>query len=98
VEQSHQNTISRLNIAINNAIRIIADLKGQIKQLLEEKKGLQAVIAEKDKRIMGLQKTIEEMGTNSNDANLSLDQSTKDKLKSRIQTMLNSLDDFKLSD
>ena len=90
------NTLIYFETVIEKTIKRLSLLHQENEKLLEEKKKLQTLIQEKDERIEGLQKIIDELKSNSNDAINDYDDETKKKLKSRIQIMLQSLDDLQL--
>ena len=86
-----------LEHTIQEAIVKIDSLKNRNKILLEEKKQLQNQLAERDRRIKGLQKTILDLKKNSNEDQIQQYQEKEDKLRKRIQMMLSRIDEMNLT-
>ncbi len=91
-----RRVIEQLETAIDHALRHMSELQDRIIALKKEKKELEALLAEKEIRIDGLQQTNEELKRQQNSNDLKQYQAKEDKLKERIESMLSKLDDLDL--
>lgn len=87
-------SLKQLERNIDSALEIISDLQRRIKTLVKENKDLKALVAEKETRIDGLQKQIEDLKAHSDQELLEKYKDNETELKKRIQSMLMKLDNL----
>ena len=86
---------THLEEKVNQAIETIASLRRLNKKLMEEQRQLQTLLEEKDSRIEGLQKKINELESLSDNELLARYKNNEKKLRSRIEAMLAKLDELR---
>jgi len=87
--------LTHLEEKVNQAIETIASLRRLNKKLMEEQRQLQTLLEEKDSRIEGLQKKINELESLSDNELLARYKNNEKKLRSRIEAMLAKLDELR---
>ncbi|NIA29163.1 MAG: cell division protein ZapB [Actinobacteria bacterium] len=83
---------------IDEAVEKIAKLERKITLLQDEKKDLEIVLAERELRIEGLQKNIEELREKTPHHVIEQYKERENQLRERIQSMLSKLNELKLLD
>ncbi len=96
MENAERSIVDKLESTIDEAIKRIVELKKKNQILLEEKQELKALLNEKELRIEGLQKVIEEFKTKADDTVIQRYKDKEEMLRQRIQGMLSKLDELKL--
>ena len=96
MENAERSIVDKLESTIDEAIKRIVELKKKNQILLEEKQELKALLNEKELRIEGLQKVIEEFKTKAEDPVIQRYKDKEEMLRQRIQGMLSKLDELKL--
>ncbi len=89
-------SLQQLERNIENTLEIIQDLQHRIKTLVKENKELAALVTEKEIRIDGLQKQIEDLKAHSDQELLEKYKDNEKELKKRIQSMLIRLDNLEI--
>ncbi len=87
--------VDKLESTIDAAIERFVELKKKNQTLLEEKQELRALLNEKELRIEGLQKVIEEFKTKADDTVIQRYKDKEEMLRQRIQGMLSKLEELK---
>ncbi len=83
---------------IDEAVEKIAKLERKIAILQDEKKDIEVVLAERELRIEGLQKNIEELQEKTPQHVIEQYEERENQLRERIQSMLSKLNELKLLD
>lgn len=93
-----ENILEELEQKIDRAVTTIATLKSRVNRLEENKKELEAELAERELRIEGLQKRLEELSERPDDYEVQRYKANEQLLKQRIRALLSKLDDLKVLD
>ncbi len=96
MENAEKGIVDKLESTIDEAVKRIVELKKKNQTLLEEKQELKALLNEKELRIEGLQKVIEEFKTKADDTVIQRYKDKEEMLRQRIQGMLSKLEELKL--
>ncbi len=83
---------------IDEAVEKIAKLERKIAILRDEKKDIEIVLSERELRIEGLQKNIEELREKTPHHVIEQYEERENQLRERIQSMLSKLNELKLLD
>ncbi|OGB99475.1 hypothetical protein A2V82_07490 [candidate division KSB1 bacterium RBG_16_48_16] len=89
-------SLIELESAIKELFTFIGRLKTKNKTFEEENKKLRATVVEKDNRIKGLQKIIEELKAHQEDEQFIPYEETREKLVSHIKNMLSNLEEIRI--
>jgi hypothetical protein len=98
MENDDKNIVDKLEFTIDEAIERVVELKTKNQILLEEKQEQKALLAEKELRIEGLQKVIEELKTKMDDKLIQRYKDKEETLRQRIQALLSKLEELKLQE
>ena len=98
MKENHNDILDLLEERIDRAVAKIAELKRKVALLTEEKKDLEAILAEREIRIEGLQKQVEELKEKSNLNQVEKYKQNEKLLRERIVAMLSKLDELKSLD
>ncbi|MBN1999902.1 hypothetical protein JW935_20270 [candidate division KSB1 bacterium] len=89
-----KNPIHQLAEAVNKVIQLLHKVNQEKTELLDEKKKLLNLLAEKNLKIEGLKKLIVELKENPNDKELQQYKENEKKLKNKIKLLLVKLDEL----
>ena len=89
-------SLIELESAIKELFSFIGRLITKIKTIEEENKRLLATVVEKDNRIKGLQRIIEELKARQDDEPFVPFEETREKLVSHVKDMLSNLEEIKI--
>jgi hypothetical protein len=96
VDHKEKISLIELESAIREVFSFIGKLKTKNKTFEEENKKLLAAVVEKDNRIKGLQRIIEELKARQEDEQFVPFEETREKLVSHIKDMLSNLEEIKI--
>ena len=92
------NILDDLEKKIDKAIDVIAMLKNRVSKLENDKKEIEAVLADREIRIHGLQKQLKELSDRPDDYEVEKYKANENLFKERIKTLLSKLDELKMLD
>jgi hypothetical protein len=96
VDPKEKISLIELESAIRELFSFIGRLITKNKTIEEENKRLLATVVEKDNRIKGLQRIIEELKARQDDEQFVPFEEIREKLASRVKDMLSNLEEIKI--